>query len=351
LRERPARARRCATEPDATLAMLSWLGRVLRRARSRRVAPSEQAAPPTASEDGLPFESVPPQKAFLGGEVGGADSGTQLEVRFFEWLVGATLPAGATEVPGEARLLAHLDAVSRSDEMREDLLPRARAVIPELLHALREQTQSLRALSSRVAHDPNLVVEVIRLANAVGYRAEGPVTDLMQAISRLGTDGLRRAIARVLLKPIFDAQADPLLGRATQRLWQHSELQAGLCLQQAANAGLDPFESYLAGLMHNVGWTAVFRAIDRGPGGAPPCFSRAFVRALAPRRERLFALLVGSWQLNDALTGLAQEILDVGFSNCRRPLAQLLLYADRAAAGQVLQPPVHSSPSTDSAAV
>ena len=30
----------------------------------------------------------------------------------------------------------------------------------------------------------------------------------------------------------------------------------------AGQAGLDPFDGYLAGLLHNSGWTAVLRAID-----------------------------------------------------------------------------------------
>lgn len=280
-----------------------------------------------------------------------ADSKADLDFRFFHWLIGDALGASAPDPAAEARLLAHVDAISRSEQMRADLLPRARSVIPELLHSLRDDTQSVRALSARVARDPNLVVEVIRLANTVSYRPDSPVADLMQAVSRLGTEGLRRAIARVLLKPIFDAQADPLLGRATQHLWQQSELKASLCLQQAASAGLDPFESYLAGLMHNVGWIALFRAIDRGPDGAPLSFSPALIHALGPRRERLFALFVGSWQLSDALTALAREVLLVGFAAAHHPLAQLLLYADAVSAQQLLSPPVVSACNTDSAGV
>ena len=282
---------------------------------------------------------------------GDAEATADLELRFFRWLIGEVPETITPDAAAEERLLAHVDAVTRSEQMRADLLPRAQSVIPELLHSLRDDRQSVRALSARVARDPNLVVEVIHLANTVGYRPDTPVTDLMQAVARLGTEGLRRAIARVLLKPIFDAQADPLLGRATQRLWQQSELKASLCLQQAAGAGLDPFESYLAGLMHNVGWTALLRAVDRSPDGAPLIFSPALIHALGPRRERFFALFVGSWDLSDALTSLAREVSIAGFAGAHHPMAQLLLYADRASAQQLLQSADESSPSTDSAGV
>ncbi|HYA66597.1 MAG TPA: HDOD domain-containing protein [Burkholderiaceae bacterium] len=327
--------------------MASWAGRLLRWAFGTRAKPTKQAALQPRPGIALVAGSADPPGALTAGA--SQASADELELHFFEWLIGDT-PA-ALDASVEERLLAHVDAVSSSEQLREDLLPRARSVIPELLHSLRDDTRSVRALSARVARDPNLVVEVIRLANAVAYRPDSQVVDLMHAVSRLGTEGLRRAIARVLLKPIFDAQADPLLGRATQRLWQHSELKAGLCLQQAGSVGLDPFESYLAGLMHNVGWTALLRAIDRSPDGVPQHFSCAIILALAPRRERLFALFARSWQLSDALTSLAQEILDVGLPNARQPLAQLLLYADRAACYQLLAPPDKPSSSTDSAGV
>jgi len=322
--------------------MANWVNRLLRWASGER---AESAGPQMADAGdgdaaGAAASDVAP---VLGPGVPEAQAGelaeiADLEVEFFQWLLGETSVAAPLDPVAEQRILGFVDDVLQSDQMREDLLPRARSVIPELLHSLRDDNQSTRALSARVARDPNLVVEVIHLANSVWYRADKKVIDLMQAISRLGTEGLRRAIARVLLKPIFDAHGDPLLGRATQRLWQHSELKASLCLQQAASVGIDPFGSYLAGLMHNVGWTAAFRAIDRSPGGAPTRFSPAFINALAPRRDRLFATLVRSWELSDSLTTLADEVLTVGFPNAKSPLGQLLQYADRTSCQQLLQP-------------
>jgi hypothetical protein len=259
-----------------------------------------------------------------------AEPASPSELQFFAWLTGDA-PAQGELIRAEQVLLDHLDAVAASEALRAELVPRARAIIPQLMHSLRDDSQSAQALTARVARDPNLVVEVLRLAASVGYGTGAPVADLTQAVGRLGTDGLRRAIARILLKPIFDAQADPLLGRTAERLWQHSEGTATLCLQTAAIARVEPFDAYLAGLMYNVGWTAVFRALDRSPGGAPPVMSAAFVRALGPRRDRLFAHLVQSWAVSDSLGALAGEILTVGFDSARLPLGTLLRSADRAA--------------------
>lgn len=258
------------------------------------------------------------------------------QLPFFEWLLGTGPTLDAPLLASEQRLLAQLDAVLAADSSRTALLPRAPAVIPQLMNSLRDERQSAQALADRVAKDPSLVAEVIRLANSAHARAAERVSDLAEAVSRLGTQGLRRAIAVVVLKPIFDAQADSLSGRSAARLWLHSEAKAAECMRLATGAGLDPFDGYLAGLMHNIGWTAALRAIDRSEGGAPAQFSRAFVPAFEPKREMFFALLVMPWHLTDALTALAVELLDGGLVAATSKLGRALRAADRHASLDML---------------
>ena len=301
------------------------------RARNRPAAPSRQRA---AVPD-VPVMQPPDTEASVFVESVIPDP----QLPFFEWLLGTGATLDVPLLPNEHRLLARLDAVLAADASRAELLPRAPAVIPQLMNSLRDESQSAQALADRVAKDPNLVAEVIRLANSSLTRAAEPVSDLSQAISRLGTQGLRRAIAKVVLKPIFDAQANSLSGRAAPRLWLHSEAKAADCMRLAGAAGLDPFEGYLAGLMHNIGWTAALRALDKAgevDGGAPPQFSHAFVQAFEARREMFFAMLVMPWQLTDSLTALAVELLDGGLAASRSKLGQALLAADRNASLDML---------------
>jgi HD-like signal output (HDOD) protein len=256
---------------------------------------------------------------------------------FIEWLLD-TWPT--LDIPiriPEQHLLGRLDTVLASDKSRSELLPRARAVIPQLLNSLRDERQSVEALVDRITRDPHLVAEVLRLANGSVSHGTDPVGDLPQAIHRLGTDGLRRVIASVVLKPMFHAQADALSARAESKLWLHSEAKAAECLRLAEAAGLDPFEGYLAGLMHNVGWTAALRAIDRSGTKPAMPFSREFVDAFDARREMFFALLMMHWQLSDALTALATEVLEVGLHSAPSPLGQALLAADQHASMRLLE--------------
>jgi HD-like signal output (HDOD) protein len=262
---------------------------------------------------------------------------------FFEWLVGTGPLIDMPLRANEQRMLVRLDATLASDASRNALLPRAPAVIPQLLNSLRDENQSSESLAQRVAKDPLLVAEVIRLANSVHYGSRNgeaaQAGDLPRAISRIGIEGLRRAIARVVLKPIFDAQADPLSARTTPRLWLHSEAKAAECMRLCRAAGVDPFEGYLAGLMHNIGWTAALRVIGRSETAVPTHFSKVFVQAFESRCESFFAMLVMPWDLTDSITALAVEMLDGGgLAASRSPLGQALLEADRNAAAQMLAP-------------
>ena len=255
---------------------------------------------------------------------------------FFDWVTGTASNHSDVLLDGEPRLLAQMDAVLASPDSRAALLPRAPAVIPQLLNSLRDEGQSATALADRVMRDPHLVAEVIRMSNSAQASASEPIVDIAQAIGRIGTGGLRRAIARVVLKPMFSSTADTLSARCAQRLWAHSDALAAACQQEAVARGLDPFEGYLAGLMHNVGWTAALRAIDRARPAVPARFSRAFVAEFDPRRETFFALLVIPWQLSSSLTALGIALRDGDLAAARSPLGEALRAANERAILEML---------------
>lgn len=296
-----------------------------------------RSAQPEAALMASPIEAppgVPAEAAFAASEPAAIeDAAVAIDQRqsFFEWVIGAASMRSDVLLDGERPLLARMDAILGSDASRAALLPRAPAVIPQLLNSLRDEGQSTTALAERVMRDPHLVAEVIRMANSAHSRADEPVVDIAQAIGRIGTGGLRRAIARVVLKPMFSGTADTLSARCAHRLWEHSDAKAAACQQEAVARGLDPFEGYLTGLMHNVGWTAALRALDRSEGGVPSRFSQAFVMKFDRRREAFFAALVIPWQLTAGLTDLGNELRGGGHAGPRSPLGEALRAADQRA--------------------
>ncbi len=262
------------------------------------------------------------------------------DVELFGWLLdfppGPDRGADATE----QAWLAALDPLIAGDKGRGELLPRAAGLIPQLLNSLRDEGLSNLELAQKVSRDANLVAEITRLANSVAYRSNQPVTELADAIRQVGTVGVRQAIAKVVLKPMFDAQAGGLSARAAQRLWLHAQAQADLCRAIALSRDMNPFEAYLGGLLGGIGWTAGLRALDRvieqRPPVGTPAFSRGFQQGFRVRRDRLFVQFVTGWRLNPALHEAARDVQHSGsFETATHPLAQVLLAGERLATSRL----------------
>jgi len=272
------------------------------------------------------------------------------QVRFFCWLTGVSAAAapGPDAAPAAVvePLLERLDAVIASDALRANLLPRAPHVVPQLMKTLRDETYSSVDVASRISRDVVLSAEVIRSATSV-YRAKGDEEgeiDLARAVAIIGTAGLRRAIASVVLRPIFDSGGDTLSAKAAVKIWRDADRKARLGAAMAATLSLDPFDGYLAGLLHNAGWTAMLRALDGVDDVlfvAADLAHPAVVPQLLRRRDALFGALVGPWNLSPAMDALAAEVGQTGLDAARSPLATALRDANRLAALYALAPAGH----------
>ena len=220
-----------------------------------------------------------------------------VDVTFFAWMVVGRADPLAPPGLRERRLLRQLDRLVADTAAHGSLLPRGAAVVPQLLARLRSEASSASELSQHVSRDITLVAEVIRMANSPCYRREAVVVEVEQAIRVLGVDGLMSAIARTVLKPLIDARGGELAASGARRLWEHMDHKAQLCAALARSEGLEPFEGYLLGLVHDAVWSVVLRTMASIAGDRPWRLSAAFVAALAVRRDRLFGVVARTWQL------------------------------------------------------
>lgn len=260
---------------------------------------------------------------------------------FLAWLLGQphTDPAESASTaaqPLEAQVqavLQRLDAVIRSDLQRNNLLPRAPQVLPQLMHSLRDDDYLSSDVAARIGKDAVLSAEVIRAANGAHRGRRQPIIDLPQAVQSIGADHLRRVIAKSVLRPIFDVRGAALSAQAAPQIWVNAEFKARLCAALAAAAGQDALDGYLAGMLHDCGWTALLRAIDGlgTQGVALPAITHwtalATAQALAERRDLLFCKLTRPWQLSAPLVAMAEDIETHGLAAARSPLARALRHA------------------------
>ncbi len=240
------------------------------------------------------------------------------------WLLQRPAAEGPPRTDNEKRLLEVLDATLALPALPEDLLPRAAALIPQLLAMLRQTQLPVPALAQRISKDVVLTAEVLRLASSPFYRAQGQVTDLEQAIQLIGEAGLQSVIARVVLKPIYEASPGAWSSLAGTRLWDHSEALAADCATAAAEIGAAMFDGYLAGLLHDAGWTVALRVVERAGLPVPVTMTGDFCRAFERRAHRLFAKAAQRWAITPEFNAFCAEAREHSLAMSRHPLAAAL---------------------------
>jgi HD-like signal output (HDOD) protein len=218
-----------------------------------------------------------------------------VDLAFWHWLTRDS--AGAAPPAALQRVLDELERLAREPLEAAELVPRVPQVIPRLLRSLRDEDVSGAALARQIAGDAVLVAETIREANSPFYRSARPVRTIDAAVLVLGRNGLRMLLARVAFRPIVGLQTGPCARQAAPLIWRHSALCARAASLLAPGMDADPFEAYLAGLMHDIGLVVALRLLDRGL--EPPLVPQepAFALAALAGARALSARIALHWEL------------------------------------------------------
>lgn len=279
------------------------------------VPPAETARAPAAPA-GSPSE--PPSS--------GQGPEEPVEESLTGWLLDLPVrPSPQSPDDAERRHLDLIDRLLAQPSLPHDMLPRAPEVVPQLVAVLREPELPVPAMAERIAKDLVLAAEVLRLANGSLFAGRaGPVEDLRQAIQRLGSVGVQMAIARVVLRPLYEMAPGTLAARAAPRLWGRADVLSRHCAQAVRQQGLAPFEGYLGGLLHGTGWTVLLHALQKGGVAGAQLLSPEAALAMAQRAHRLFGLAAKDWGITPAFTAFADDALRRPLEHSRDPIAQVL---------------------------
>ncbi len=250
--------------------MKNWLNRLKTR----------PDAPDASTQPAAPSPSLDP-------------AGAGIDAAWYGWLTASA----ATEVPDDLmqRILDQVRTLARDPAGSAQLVPRVPEVVPQLLRSLGDEDASSSELARQVAQDVVLVAEVIREANSAYYRPITPVKNAEAAIVMLGQNGLRMLLARVAFRPIVNMPAEGFAKRAAPRIWDQSVKCALAASLMAPGLTAGVFESYLAGLMQNVGLMVALRLADRTHPGSVPADPDFGAALLAASRE-ISAGIAAHWE-------------------------------------------------------
>lgn len=267
--------------------------------------------------------------ALRGGATGAgshaADVRVEIDSRFYRWLAGSAWYNAPEET--ENLILDEIAKLANAPDDAAGLVPRLPEVIPQLLRSLNDESVQTAELSRQVTQDVVLTAELLREANSAYYRPIEPVNNIEAAIAMLGQNGLRMLLARLAFRPIIQMQENGFARRAASHVWSQSEMCALASSLVAPGLTADVFESYLAGLMQNVGLIVAFRVSDSvGQNGKVPHSDEFAVRLLAASRN-LSAAIATYWDFPEEVAEAIAQADSPGESK----LAQALSKGDRIA--------------------
>ncbi len=154
--------------------------------------------------------------------------------------------------------------------------------LPTIAHRIQSLTDASNVSAEHVAkalrHDPAIASRILRVANSPFYGAAHKVTQISRAVVLLGTRAIRNVVlglcARNSLVPSAKQAAEHIA------LWTHSVAVAVVCdlITQRIRFST-PEETFLAGLLHDVGKLAM--------AGCDPDFTRALLRKRLPEAQNL----------------------------------------------------------------
>jgi HD-like signal output (HDOD) protein len=269
-------------------------------------------------------ETATARAADPAGAAGQEDMAADIDAAYYRWLVASSGTNADAET--EQRVLDGVRALSDAPENASGLVPRVPELVAQLLGALSDENISTAALSAEVGRDLLLVAEVIREANSAYYRPAKPIETLEGAVTMLGLNGLRMLLARIAMRPLIRVKAQGVARQVSPAVWRHSERCAFAASVMAPGLSAGVFESYLAGLMQNVGLQVAFQVADRVCGGKVPGSGSFGVELFAASRQ-LSAVIARHW---DFPADVVEAIAWAGDPDGRQ-LAQALTQGDRIA--------------------
>jgi len=145
----------------------------------------------------------------------------------------------------------------------ELVFPTSAEVGLRIKRALDDPECSIDQAAKLIQAEPLLAARVVAVANSVAYNRSGrEITDVRQAVSRLGFRTLRSLTMSVLVKQMSGQPGDPAHKKIAQQLWEHTAHVAALCNVIARRVThQDPETAMFAGILHEVaGFYLISRA-------------------------------------------------------------------------------------------
>jgi HD-like signal output (HDOD) protein len=171
---------------------------------------------------------------------------------------------------------------------------------PDIAQRVQRALEDPRATPVQVARvigiDAALAARVLRLANSAFLNPSAkPITELQQAVNRLGHQLVRCTAVSFALQQMNAGDGVAALRPQLQELWRKGTLVASIAYVLARETrAANPDEALVAGLMHNIG--SLYIAVRAHQHGAVLGADDAATRVLGNGHPRIAGAILGHWK-------------------------------------------------------
>ena len=196
-------------------------------------------------------------------------SDRELSFRYCSGLFHASrCTSGEITTPEKAWIRCRRELLANDEGSFSALVPRLPVVVPKLMAVLRDPDHAhSREIAGLIETDPVLAGNVLKVVNSPLMRVRSQdIESLEQAVTMLGSRGMREVIAAATISPLANFGRDSRLNEEILgQVWPET-------LQTAVNGKLGAelldlpdhgFALYMAGLAHSSGLLVLLRGLDR----------------------------------------------------------------------------------------
>jgi len=181
-------------------------------------------------------------------------------------------------------------------------VPSLPTIYDELMAVLRTEDPPISRIERIISKDVGMAAKILQLANSAFIGARGRVSNLLQAVSLIGTETVRTLVLSVHVFSHFDANSE--IAPFLPALWEHSLMTANLaqriaCAESCAKSIVE--ESFTAGLLHDVGKVILLAELPRDYrpvlSKSPEAVAPLELKHLGCTHAQVGAYLVSIWGL------------------------------------------------------
>jgi HD-like signal output (HDOD) protein len=182
-------------------------------------------------------------------------------------------------------------------------------VLPDIALHLRTAASnpdaSVDELTRIVQSDPAVAGYIMRLANNAAYSGVARVTEVRDALVRIGVPASSDMITAYTLRNLYTAP-DPVSRLLMQAAWRHSARIASLSFVIARHTRrINPEQALLGGLLHDIGMLIIIR--EWHARSVPPLKSAALQQLGGELCGSLGSMVLRNWQMPDNLVTATLE--------------------------------------------